>query len=343
MRPGVRVESSVRRVIGRVLWLALSGAGLGGGTSCQDEFSLGSWRQLGGATSTAGAGASTGGARAGAGGVEGEGGSSGAAGAIDRLCGVDTEFSELNQAGPAIKATQVTTSWIWPDVHDSFDGEIEIESEFTSDAYFWAHQFWFDAGSGGFLGLQARGAFQRDINSKIEITNMVVFWINGSTTFRAEPGDAPDSDIRIGSSTDASGSWTTINVKYPFLACHKYRLRVSRDEAVGDSVYWAASVTEVDSGTTLKVGRIAVPAVWGRLDTRSQMWSARLAEILRPASSCSDLEPASAFFGLPSANEGAMRPSSKTTGVSSADLGCPSSRWGETSTGIRHQLAVPRP
>ena len=78
--------------------------------------------------------------------------------------------TEVNAPGNSLNfnVTLTYTDWTWPAVHDSMEWELEVESEFTEDAYFWTHQFAFVGGPVGFLGLQARGSYQADANGPID-------------------------------------------------------------------------------------------------------------------------------------------------------------------------------
>jgi hypothetical protein len=320
---------------------------------CNDLVPLGSWGRAGN-----GAGGSVGGETGGDGGGSGEDGGSGDGGAAAAgggagvggtgvggtggaaslpLCGTAGEPGDLNPGGDAIGVTIPYTDWTWPSTFTSLEWELRVESELTRDGYFWAHQFDFSAGPVGFMGLQGRGGYQPDPPAgPVEISDMVVFWIS-SSPLDAELGDIDYPDARTDVEVDSRSEWRTIHARYDWDPCTSYHLRVARDpvpDAAG--VWYGAFIRADDDDQETFLGRILVPAAWGSLRS-SSMWSNRVGYSL--LGSCRDIEPASALFGIPTADGGTLSPIARVNRFE-APQRCATSRFTVFPGGVRQELGL---
>lgn len=135
----------------------------------------------------------------------------------------------------------------------NFDIDIEITDSPENDAQvlFWAHQFGFIDGSGGYIGLQVVGSQKK-----------AIFSIWGAIT--GEPGHM----------IDEYGSVWSIVVDYNWKLGQKYRLRIweLEVEPSGDE-WWLGSVYDYTTGTDFIIGKILVPASWGWLTSYSITWT----------------------------------------------------------------------
>jgi hypothetical protein len=262
----------------------------------------------------------------------------GAWGALGRTCGVAGEPGPKNDPGAGIGVSIPYTRWTWPSTSDSMEWELTVESQTVKDGYFWTHEFLFEGGNAhGLFGLQARGGYQADPpDGPVELTSMVVFWIS-SSPIRAELGDIQYPDGRTYLQLQRGSQWWTIHVRYAWKPCQTYAFRVGLEatEATGD-LWYGAWVRDGATGVETFVGRILVPAAFGKLTENSSMWTNRIGySALR---SCDDPEPASASFGFPTANGGTVRPTSYVNQVD-APL-CPTSRFTELPGAIRQEVGL---
>jgi hypothetical protein len=164
---------------------------------------------------------------------------------------------------------------------------------------------------------------------------MVVFWI--SAPLGAELGDVAYPDARTYFKTDG-GEWWTIHARYDFETCRVYRLRVGRQSAdASGNVWYGAWIRDTVTNAETFVGRILVPASWGQLAAATSMFSNRIG--YAPLTTCGSPEPASARFGVPSANAGSVRPSSHVNRFAEPRQ-CPTSRFTELAGSVRHEIGL---
>lgn len=298
--------------------LALAFAGLSS-VACNDQVPLGSFGH-GGAGGHGGEGAGDAGA-AGAG-----------AGAL--VCNAPGSPGPVNAAGSTNGVTLTYTDWTWPSAVDSMEFEIMVETQARSDGYFWAHEFDFVGGSGGFLGIQQRGGYQAEPpNGQVDIANMVVFWISGGQ-LAAELGDIAFPEARTHLRDD---QWWTINARYDFRPCRSYWLRVGRQGTdPSGNLWYGAWIRDGESGASTFIGRILVRAALGQLAPLSSMFSNRV--IPAVATSCSTPEPASVQFGVPFGGDGSVRPSRHENRFEMRM--CPTSRFTELASSVRHEVGL---
>ncbi|HEX7275829.1 MAG TPA: hypothetical protein VF244_00500 [Acidimicrobiales bacterium] len=125
------------------------------------------------------------------------------------------------------------------------------------------------------------------------------------------------------------------HIPYAWEAGRRYRLRVGTDEAG----WWAASVTDDESGVVSPIGRIRLPAAVTGLGSWSVMWT----EYYGPSvAKCSDLATARAVFGTPVA--GTARPERRHShlgelaGPHLDHTTCDTSSIEDLPAGARHQM-----
>jgi len=151
--------------------------------------------------------------------------------------------------GPA--GTYVEIFWK-RDENYNFDVDLEITDapETSTHVLFWAHQFGFVNGNGGYIGLQVVGSQKK-----------AVFSIWGAIT--GEPGNMIEEDGKV---------WSIV-VDYNWKLGQKYRLRIweLKVESNGDE-WWLGAVYDYASGTDTTIGKILVPAAWGWLTSYSITW-----------------------------------------------------------------------
>jgi hypothetical protein len=258
--------------------------------------------------------------------------------AIIEPCTADESAGPISVPGGDVGPTGTYSDWFWPaePALSSFEWQLAIESE-PPDGYFWSHQFAFEV-EGGYVGLQQNGAYQADPpGGPVEVTKMALFSIAGPA-IAAETGDVPYPDGRVYGDFDGAAGWN-VHIKYNWLPCRVYQLRIVKlSTETGGNVWWGASVRDTVTDVDTLIGRILVPPGQAWLSDWSVMWTERFGP--SALAECSQQGHASATFGRPTANGGAIEPRS-TTNQFSDPLHCPNSRFSEVPGGVRQEMGVP--
>jgi len=199
----------------------------------------------------------------------------------------------LSGSGTAYAAVQINGTysyWYWPSSstgYYNFDQQVQIIDHTAGTHYFWAHSFAFIGGDQGYLGLQV-GSHPN--NSKIALFS--IWGANGA------------SGPRCGTFVEGTPGYTCRLDPYNWVTGRTYRLRiwVLSTEAAGE--WWGAWVQDTVTGVDSYVGKLRVPAPWGRLDT----WTVSFTEYFGPqVNTCAQIPWAYAGFAVPTANNGTVR------------------------------------
>jgi hypothetical protein len=316
--------------------------------ACREEVPLGAWEfqpapGSGGGTGT-GSGGGTG---TGTEGGPGQGGDTGTSSGDAGLpaCREFKAPGPLNEPGIVFGATETATDWTWPAPMTSMQWDLMVEREIErasatappTSGYYWAHQFSFLEGIVGWLGIQAEGGYQID-PTEIEFTKIAVFWLSGPP-LAAELGDIAYPEARVAPQTAAGVNYMTIHARFDWQACRTYRFRLSPAGVETDGTTWyGAWIEDVDSGEEILLGRMLLPADSGPLAPYSM--SRTLAIEFGEPTSCSVPAYGSALFGKPRAGEDGVQALLETNRFD-IPLRCPSSRFTEFDTAVRHELGVP--
>jgi hypothetical protein len=177
----------------------------------------------------------------------------------------------------------------------------------------------------------------------VSITNIVVFWISaalGAAPLDSELGDIQAPDARTSLQVQQNIQWLAINARYDFSICRTYRLRVSTHstEANGD-IWYAAYVRDLTTDVETYLGRILVPAEWGKMQVTTTMWSNRIG--YAALTSCGSAEPASALYGTPSAVADGVIVAPERSRNRYESPTCPDARFTVLPNGVRHELGLP--
>jgi hypothetical protein len=315
--------------------------------ACSEQVPLGSWARrpggiVGGDAGIAGSSGGSGGGGAGGGGGGAGGADAGAAGGGDIFaCRATGEQQPMNVGGDDVGVTIPYTDWRWPVPLDSLEWDLTVEVLPEEDGYLWSHEFDFEGKAGGFIGLQARGGYQLEPPlGRVEIADMVTIWISASM-LGAELGDVAYPNARAAIIESTSGEWMTIHVKYEVEACRTYHFRVAVESTDASGNLWYGTwVEDTTSGIETYLGRIQVPADWGRIAGVSSNWTNRIGH--DRLLTCDDPEPVSAFFAEPTGNLGSVRPSPPENRFAGPEL-CPGSRFTEFSDGMRQEVGLAPP
>lgn len=171
---------------------------------------------------------------------------------------------------------------------------IADEPGFNGRTY-WANQFQFKNGDGGYLGLQANSKDEKRIN----------FSIWGATAWEAGVGTNCKSFTHEGSGVQC---WAN----YAWKEGEKYNLKV---QSVGAG-RWQASIVEQRTGSRFVVATITVPNNWGGLGESPSSFVEDFAQGNEARASCAEVPATTAVFFRPIANGNVqpIRSSSRTYG-----------------------------
>jgi hypothetical protein len=165
----------------------------------------------------------------------------------------------------------------------SFKLTVEYEPKFTA-AYFWAQQFWFYGGDGGYYGLQSDG----DINGTRQKIAIFSIWKSVAAIKSSYPGSSAES-------FGHEGSGYSCKIPFPWEEGSSYKLEISSkpSDNIKDNISWEASILNITSNQTILIGCIAVPTDWGKLQPKSNFF----VEYFRDVPSCFDTPFEKSIYG----------------------------------------------
>lgn len=207
-------------------------------------------------------------------------------------------------ASAAVLPNGTYSNWTWPSTstgYYNFDQRITVIDYGSGARYFWAHQFGFLSGSGGYLGLQI-GSYPN--NSKIALFSI---W-----------GANAASGPRCSTFQEQGAGYTCRLDPYNWAIGRAYRLRIWTVSTDSMGEWWGAWVQDTATGADSYIGSIRVPLSWGWLTSGSVAWTEDFGP--RP-STCAGFSGAKAQFDFPTANAGGVHIASHSHSFGSGD--CP--------------------
>lgn len=255
-------------------------------------------------------------------------------------CGEDLGSGVASVLAETLYVTETSTDWSFPEPTTAMEWDLTIERDVPDGpatvGYYWHNQFSFVPGVAGRLGFQTNGIYQADPArpGESETAPMLVFWLSGPP-LAAELGDIPFPDARVAATPAAGLNWQTIHAKYDLQECHTYRFRIGVESTTEEGVWYGAWVTDTTTEERLFLGRMLLPNDSGLLSTFS---SSRTEQIIFPASTCSDLHSASALFGAPVSDSGAV--ASHEADHFAPPFGCRRSLIADFGDIVRHEMSV---
>ena len=164
--------------------------------------------------------------------------------------------------------------------------------------YYWAHQFDFKNGDGGYMGLQTNGYMQGGWVGKMALFSI---W----NALATEPGPGASCNYFTG-----EGEGWSCQIKYNWVEGRTYCLRI---EACGideqENEWWGAWIIDTSTGQETLIGKIKVSSSWQWLDDSSVVW----VEYYGQVNGCNSLKPyAKARFEQPTADNGSFIPNKLT-------------------------------
>jgi len=235
-------------------------------------------------------------------------------------------FKALRKPPPTPSGTY--TEWRWPPStsfartlqagYGSFEHVVLPEVDPGPEAtYFWAHQFRFIGGEGGYLGLQTKGN-----RADGSLGKMAIFSI-----WDAVEAEGPGT-VRF----SGEGTGWSCRIPYPWEAGRPYGMRVYTP----GGGWWGAAVRDDTTGEISEIGGIRVPGHWRNLDSWSVMWTEYYGP---PLARCSDLAHSRVVFGTPTADKGEVRPAGSHSHLSEGT--CNTSLIETVPDGVRHEMGTP--
>lgn len=152
--------------------------------------------------------------------------------------------------------------------YQSVSLDLTIEAAPTTQGRFWAFQFGFSGGNGGYFGLQTLGT---GLPGKC-----VVFSIADAISGTGTGIVTNEFDGAPGVSTRKTYEW---------VIGRTYRFAMTRGTDDGTGRLWSVDVTDLTTSTTTAVATIKVPLAWGALTNAPILWS----EHYTSAPTCGDI------------------------------------------------------
>lgn len=181
----------------------------------------------------------------------------------------------------------------------------------TAAALFWSHQFHFQGGDGGYIGLQTNGYVNGQWVGKAAVFSI---W-QALGAVAGSPGSAC-------ATFGGEGTGWSCRIPYDWQPGRTYRLRIWEyccAETPGAPEWWTGTVTDTTTGAETFLGRIQVPGAWDWIDgVNSGTW----VEYYGSVSTCDDIPHSVARFDAMRANAGTVAPTSSTTTLGDAPR-CP--------------------
>jgi hypothetical protein len=213
----------------------------------------------------------------------------------------------LVPAVPASAAVSVNgpySIWRWPASTSGFynvDQRLTVLGHDPGIRRFWAQQFAFDAGDGGYIGLQ--------IGSSPNNTKIALFSI-----FNANGHAGPN----CGSGSELGTPFHTCRIDpYNWVVGRTYRLRVWVVGTDSAGEWWGAWVQDTVTGVDSYIGSLRVPLSWNWLDP----WVSWTERFGAAAPTCAAMGWSRAAFQFPTANNDSVSITGHSHDIGAGD--CP--------------------
>lgn len=166
--------------------------------------------------------------------------------------------------------------------NSSIDFSFNVQSDPGDKSnVFWAQQFWFETGPGGYLGLQ-----------RVAGTKKIVFSIWGATSSVALMQGA------VAEAFNEGGTGQHVIAPFDWQPGHTYQFRL--ENAGGSGPWWEVSVTDLTTNDHRDLGKIQANAGWGNLQKNVLAFT----EVFSNGGRCELIPYARAAFGSPTSDHG---------------------------------------
>lgn len=179
----------------------------------------------------------------------------------------------------------------------SLDFYVTVNKE-APDMY-WAQQFWFGGGDGGYLGIQSSGQYPNEPDTKIAIFSI----------WKAKNAEA--SSGGVAKPFDHEGSGYSCKIKYNWKEGRTYRIRlhqISDAKKPQNDEWWGAWIMDMTTSQEKQIGKILIPGSWNWLKSRSSNFTEYFGQQTGRSMSCDQIPYSKATFSFPKMDGGAIKP-----------------------------------
>lgn len=176
------------------------------------------------------------------------------------------------------------------------DTFLTINSAPVNSYYFWAQQFWFINGNGGYMGLQTGG------NLNGHETKIAIFSIWDALD--AVAGQAKNS---YAGPFGGEGVGYSCKIEYDWQDNVEYRVRLwelSDARKPEEPEWWGAWIMDMSTQEETFIGKILVPANWKWLNSSGNFF----VEYFLPTNGCENVPYAKATLSVPRRENGTVQP-----------------------------------
>jgi Domain of unknown function (DUF3472) len=233
------------------------------------------------------------------------------------------------------------TSWSGLDAAGGYDDiEVDIRVDVSTgvgasrndgrnDAYYYSNYVTFANGVGAYGGLQTNG-----FDGKKWVGKMLIFSIWTANSGIAEPG---------GTETKFDGEGVGYSVRLPFSwalgTTYRFKMYLEGPAGSGGRL-WGASLQDLGTGQTTRIGRILVPVGFGKIRRPITFHERDRGD----TPSCSAISPSRVSFSKMTANGGDLKATSFKHGRPRALPECPGISWSQDRPGgYTSGVSVPTP
>lgn len=223
---------------------------------------------------------------------------------------------------------QTYNSWGWPTTKTgsvkgftSFEHTLTIESVAPNAPYFWSHQFGFEGGDGGYIGLQSNGS---RVNGTVGKTAVFSIFSSGIAGLPASSCSVEQAGF-----DGYNTSGTSCRIPFEWSAGTPYVLKVSRLAQDSTGSWWVGTINGQE------IARIKVPLAWSGLRSSSIMWTEYFGA--RP-NNCKDIPYSRVRFSQPIAN-GNIQPTGGSPSLSTG-TDCTNSKMTQVGTSWIHEVGT---
>lgn len=232
----------------------------------------------------------------------------------------------------------VDTQWNLFDAagYNSIEVDItpEIEESTTTDGYYFANTVYFRNYTGTNFGGAYAGFQTNGYSGSSWIGKMALFSVWDVSSGVGETG---------GWATPFGGEGTgfSVRIAYNWQVGRTYRLKIyiDQDAATGDRL-WAASLTDLTSSITTRIGRVYVPVARGKIYGPVTFHE----RYLGPVDACSSVKKSQVSFTNMTANNGVSKATTWNNYYIAPTPECPGLAWLlDTSIGVQSGIATTKP
>ncbi|MBY0534901.1 MAG: DUF3472 domain-containing protein [Chitinophagaceae bacterium] len=189
---------------------------------------------------------------------------------------------------PKIPFGIISIEHSWPAnasyLKQSFALEVEYEPRITA-SYFWAQQFWFHGGDGGYFGIQSDG----DINGTRQKIAIFSIWKSVGATRSDQANSSAES-------FGHEGSGYSCKIPFEWKEGIVYKLELVRKFSADEGKNsWQAHIIDTSSKISFLIGTINVPLEWGNLQPKSNFFI----EYFRAVASCQNVPYEKSVYSNP--------------------------------------------